>query len=299
MPTLRQIHYFLSVAETGNMTTAAANLFIAQPALSRQLAQLESELGFPLLERHPRGVTLTDAGKLYRDRVSHIERQLKAAGEEGSLLANGQSGVLRLLHSSSIPVASLLPTLRQLLNEAPHARLDLDRVSSEHQIDEVAAGRADIGILRLPVLHRDPTLQFLDLPSEPLYVALPEGHALLQPARLFLADLADEAFVTAVHRERGGLARRVTDLCLARGFVPRLAPAISRKTSMLDLVAAGFGIAVVPQRMTCLSLPGIRFRPLDDQDASAGLAIILPAQATALARRLAALICAFAARAES
>ena len=287
MPSLRQIRYFLTIAELGNLTAAANQLFVAQPALSRQIAQLENELGFALFDRNPRGVTLTAAGKLYRDRVRTVERQLGAAAEESAQLAHGHAGVLRLLHSSSIPIDSLLPTMRRFLADAPSARLDLDRISSEGQIDEVAAGRADIGLIRLPVLHRDPTLQFIELPAEPLYVALPNGHARLSAASIRLADLAEEAFVSAMHRERGGLARRVADLCLTRGFVPKLGPAISRKTSMLDLVAAGFGIAIVPQRMTGLVRPGLHFRPLDDTDAHAGLAIILPPQPTALASRFA------------
>ena len=287
MPSLRQIRYFLTIAELGNLTAAANQLFVAQPALSRQIALLENELGFALFDRNPRGVTLTAAGKLYRDRVRTVERQLGAAAEESAQLAHGHAGVLRLLHSSSIPIDSLLPAMRQFLADAPSARLDLDRISSEGQIDEVAAGRADIGLIRLPVLHRDPTLQFIELPAEPLYVALPNEHPRLSAASIRLADLAEEAFVSAVHRERGGLARRVADLCLTRGFVPKLGPAISRKTSMLDLVAAGFGIAIVPQRMTGLVRPGLHFRPLDDTDAHAGLAIILPPQPTALASRFA------------
>ena len=287
MPSLRQIRYFLTIAELGNLTAAANQLFVAQPALSRQIAHLENELGFALFDRNPRGVTLTAAGKLYRDRVRTVERQLGAAAEESAQLAHGHAGVLRLLHSSSIPIDSLLPAMRQFLADAPSARLDLDRISSEGQIDEVAAGRADIGLIRLPVLHRDPTLQFIELPAEPLYVALPNEHPRLSAASIRLADLAEEAFVSAVHRERGGLARRVADLCLTRGFVPKLGPAISRKTSMLDLVAAGFGIAIVPQRMTGLVRPGLHFRPLDDTDAHAGLAIILPPQPTALASRFA------------
>ena len=287
MPSLRQIRYFLTVAEQGNLTAAATQLFVAQPALSRQIAQLEGELGFALFERHPRGVTLTTAGKLYRERVRTIERQLGAAADEGAQLAHGNAGVLRLLHSSSIPIDSLLAAMRHFLASAPSARIDLDRISSESQVDEVAAGRADIGLIRLPVLHRDPTLQFIELPTEPLYVALPDQHPRLIAPSIRLADLAEEAFVSAVHRERGGLARRVADLCLTRGFVPKLGPAISRKTSMLDLVAAGFGIAIVPQRMTGLLRPGLHFRQLDDADAHAGLAIILPAQPTVLATRFA------------
>lgn len=290
MPSLRQIRYFLCIAEHGNLTSAATSLFVAQPALSRQLAQLEEELGFALLQRHPRGVSLTEAGKRYRERVRSIERQLEEAAEEGAQLALGQSGVLRLLHSSSIPVDSLLPGMQQFLAAAPGVRIDLDRISSEHQIEEIAAGRADIGLIRLPVLHRDPALQFIDLPHEALYVALADGHPLLKQPIIRLADLANEAFVSAVHRERGGLARRVADLCLARGFVPRLASVISRKTSMLDLAAAGLGVAVVPKRMTRQPRAGLHFRRLADADAHAALAIVLPLQPRLLASRFADLL---------
>lgn len=285
MPTLRQIRYFLTVADLGGFTQAAGTLFVAQPALSRQIALMEEELGFALFEREPRGVRLTPAGALFRERVASVDQMLAAAVEEGGQLARGEAGVLRLLHSSSIPAACLLPAMRQLIAAAPRARIDLDRISSEIQIAEVAAGKADVGIVRLPVLRRDPAVTFIELASERLWAALPAAHRLARHRQLVLADLAEEAFVSAVHRERGGLARLVTDLCLRRGFVPALAAAISRKTSMLDLVAAGFGVAVVPEGMTRIGASGLVFRPLGDDDAIALSAAILPQKPSPLAQR--------------
>ncbi|MCB4361348.1 LysR substrate-binding domain-containing protein [Quatrionicoccus australiensis] len=285
MPSLKQIRYFLSVADLGGFTPAAAGLFVAQPALSRQIALLEEELGFALFVREPRGVRLTPAGALYRERVRGVEQLLAGAAEEGGQLAKGEAGVLRLLHSSSLPARSLLPAMQRFLEESPRARIDLDRIASETQIGEVAAGRADLGIIRLPVLRRDPAIRLLDLPPERLWVALPPAHALAGRTTLHLAELQDAAFVSAVHRERGGLARRVTELCLQRGFVPRTARIISRKTSMLDLVAAGLGIAVIPAGMTSFAPTGITFRPLADADAEAHSALLLPLQASPLAER--------------
>lgn len=290
MASLKQIRYFLSVADLGGFTPAAAALFVAQPALSRQIALLEAELGFPLFLREARGVRLTPAGALYRDRVLGIEQMLAAAAEEGGQLASGEAGVLRLLHSSSIPAVSLLPAIQQFLATSPKARIDLDRIASETQISEVAAGKADLGIVRLPVLRRDPAVRLRELPAERLWLALPATHPLAGRASLALAELAGEAFVSAVHRERGGLARRVTELCLQRGFVPKMARVISRKTSMLDLVAAGLGLAVVPERMTRLSAEGLAYRPLHDVDAVAHSAVILPVQATPLADRFAQIL---------
>lgn len=289
MPSLRQLRYFLAVAEHGGFTPAAAALFVAQPALSRQIALLEDELGFALFVREPRGVRLTPAGRQFRERVGQLEASLQAAIEDSRQVSRGDAGVLRLTHSSSLPLQGLLPVLREFAAAAPSARVDIDRLSSEQQVAEIAEGKAEIGFIRLPVLRRTDDLQLIELTPERLYVALPPGHPLATAAAPSLAELAGERFVSAVHRERGGLARRVTELCLQRGFVPRLAPAISRKTSMLTLVGAGFGIAIVPAGLCALAPPGVVCRPLADADALARSALLLPAAPGPLAARFAAL----------
>lgn len=288
MPSLRQIRYFISVADTGSFTQAASRCFVAQPALSRQMALLEEELGFALFVREARGVQLTPAGVLFLERARGLERGLEAAAEDARRLARGEAGVLRLVHSSSLPVAgALLAALTQFAQAVPGVRVDLDRVSSEQQMRELAEGRADLGLARFPVLRRDPALIVQPLTPEPLWVALPAGHPLAAQAALRVADLAEQPLVSAVHRERGGLARRVADLCLARGFVPRLAAVISRKTSMLTLVGAGFGAAVIPAGMGALVPAGVVLRPLVDEDAWAEAALVLPARPSVLAERFA------------
>lgn len=219
MLSLKQIRYFLAVAESGSFSVAASGLFVAQPALSRQIAQMEAALGFSLFVREARGVRLTPAGALF----------------------------------------------------------------------EIAAGRADFGLARMPVLQRRAGVQMIPLADEALWVALPDDHPLAGHETLALADLASEPFVSAVHRERGGLARRVTDLCLRRGFVPRMSAVISRKTSMLALVWAGFGIAVIPAGMRGMVPAGVCTRPLCDADATAEAAILLPAEPSPLARRFSVL----------
>lgn len=287
MPTLRQIRYFLTVADLGGFTQAAASLFVAQSALSRQISQLEEELGFILFEREPRGVRLTPAGALYRDRVSTIPKTLASAAEEALQLARGEAGVLRLLHSSTIPVICLMPALDRFAADCPKARVDLDRASSEEQVSLVANGNADAGIIRLPVLRRDTRVRFVELEAERLWVAFPEAHPMARQDRVTVASLQHELFVSAVYRERGGLARVVTDLCLKRGYMPSTARIVSPKTSMLNLVAAGHGIAIVPERMTPLGGAGIAYVPLSDEDARSTCAIVLPVEPTLLGRRFA------------
>lgn len=290
MPSLKQIRYFLAVADQGGFTQAAAALFVAQPALSRLVAQLEGELGFPLLERLPRGVRLTPAGAVYRERIRPIQDMLALAAEEGGQLARGEGGVLRLLHSSSTPATSLLPAMERFLAASPQARIELDRMASESQLGEVGEGKADLGLIRLPVLGQDPRVKLVELPRERLWCALPAGHRFAGRKDLPLADLAQEPFVSAVHRERGGLARRVTDLCLSQGFVPKLAKVISRKTSMLNLVAAGYGVAIVPEAMKTLAPPGVAYVPLRDGEGHTTSALVLPQFPTPLAQKFAALV---------
>lgn len=285
MPSLKQIRYFLRVAELGGFTPAAQALFIAQPALSRQIGELEKELGFPLFERHARGVSLTRAGALFQQRMAGVEQAVQQAAEDGAQLHRGQAGVLRLLHSSSIPVRRLLPLLQQFHAEAPQAWVELDRLSSEAQIAEIAAGRADLGLLRLPILRRDPAVQLRPLPAERLWVALPPGHAWESRPHLALAELAGQPLVSAMHRERGGLARQVTELCQLRGFTPLPGPVLSRKTAMLDLVGAGFGLAVIPEGLCPLLPAPVVCLPLSDADALCHSALALPGQASPLALR--------------
>lgn len=290
MPTFRQIHYFLTVADLGAFTSAAAALFIAQSALSRQISQLEEELGFALFEREPRGVRLTPAGTVYRDRVMAIPKTLASAAEEGLQLARGEAGLLRLLHSSTTPAASLMPVLDHFMAACPKARVDLDRASSEQQVTLVANGSADVGVIRLPVLRRDSRVRFVELAAERLWVAVPDDHALATQQTISIASLQHEPFVSAVYRERGGLARVVTDLCLKRGFVPGAAQIVSPKTSMLSLVASRRGIAIVPERMTTLGGDGIAYVPLSDEDATSICALVLPVQPTLLAQTFADLL---------
>lgn len=287
MPTLRQVEYFLTAAELEGFTQAAAALCIAQSALSRQIAQLEDELGFSLFEREQRGVRLTPAGVVYRDRIKSIPNTIKTAAEEGRQLACGQAGILKLLHSSTVPARSLMPVLDRFMEICPRARIDLDRASSEEQVSEVANGNADMGVIRMPVLRRDSRVRFVELTAEQLWVALPDGHPFAKQASATVASLQNELFVSAVYSERGGLARVVTDLCLKRGFVPQPAQIVSPKTSMLNLVAAKRGVAIVPERMTTLGGQGITYVPLSDKDAKSFCALVLPLQPTVLSRTFA------------
>jgi DNA-binding transcriptional LysR family regulator len=172
----------------------------------------------------------------------------------------GAQGVIRLQHSSSVILTPRIgQALAQALDAHPGVTLDVSMLPSENQTLEIEEGRADIGLLRLPTLRRHPHIQVREIGSEPLMVAAPAPSPLAARAQVELAELRDEAFIALPHKDRGGLSYLVANLCLEQGFFPRPARALSRKSSQLNLIAAGLGIAIVPASMQLAAPPGVRF----------------------------------------
>lgn len=272
MPTLKQIQYFLAVAEYGGFTFAAETLHVAQPALSRQVAMLEDEIGVSLFERSQRGASLTEAGKHFREKMLTVQHLLDSGCEESRLISSGEAGVLRVLHSSSIPINVLMPSIKQFTSTNNAAWVEIDVMSSDKQIAEIASRKADVGFIRHPVLTRDPMVRLISFSTDSLYVAVPAGHGFQHRHHLELNELAKETFVSSVHLGRGGLARLMSDLCLQRGFTPLRSKVVTRKASILNLVDEGYGIAIVPEAMR--SIPSnCHFIPLKDRDAFSEVSI--------------------------
>lgn len=254
MPTLRQLQYFLAVADLASFSRAAERLHIAQPALSRQIMALEEELGALLLARHTRLVSLTAAGQCLRQRAARLLDDLDETCDEVRRIDAGAGVRLRVLHSSSVALAGALgQALGRWLAANPGVQVEIDQVTSESQVAEVGEGRADLGLVRLPVLRRSVAAEIRPLGVEPLVVALAPGHPLLARERLALTDLAAETFVFHPHPDRGGLSRAVLELCQRQGFTPRPAAALSRKLSLLQLVALGFGVALIPASLAAVA----------------------------------------------
>lgn len=154
--------------------------------------------------------------------------------------------------------------------------MDIAKLSSEAQLAELAEGRLDVGLLRLPVLRQREGVQVIPLFSEPLLVALPPTHPLaLDPPDqgIDLAQLRDEAFISIPHPQRGGLSYLSAELCMRQGFFPKAARVMSRKTTQLQLIQAGFGIALLPESMQDIAPASIRFLPLADADCQSTIAL--------------------------
>jgi DNA-binding transcriptional LysR family regulator len=271
----RQLRYFVEIADSGSFSAAAERLFIAQSALSRQIMALENQLNTPLFERTARQPRLTAAGEAFYPRARNLLSELLKAGELATQVGNGQLGTLRLSHSSTVPMSgALLQGISTWLDRCPGVSLDIAKLSSEAQLEEIADGRLDVGLLRLPVLRQREGIRVVPLYSEQLLLAVPPNHPLARSQTpIELAQLRDEAFISIPHPQRGGLSYLSAELCMRAGFFPKAARVMSRKTTQLQLIQAGFGIALLPKSMEDIAPSNLHFLPLADPDCLSTVAV--------------------------
>jgi len=263
MTSIRQLRYFVEIADNGSFSAAAGRLYIAQSALSRQIKELEQQLGTPLFERTARQPRLTAAGLAFLERARRLLADLDKAERLAQEIGQGLRGSLRLNHSSTVPLTGrLLERLGGYLEANPGITLEIAQQSSEAQLDDIADGRLETGLLRLPVLRQHRDVETFALFSEPLLLAVAAGHPLADATQVELARLRDERFISIPHRQRGGLSYLSASLCMKAGFFPQPAQVVSRKTTQLQLIQAGLGVALLPACMREIASASVRFIPL-------------------------------------
>jgi DNA-binding transcriptional LysR family regulator len=288
---LRHLRYFVAVAEERHFGRAAARLHMAQPPLSQQIRNLEAELGVVLLRRTTRRVDLTAAGESYLARARAILADVGDAAAEARRVAEGLVGrvVIGCVGSATY---SLLPALARTLREELPG-LDFAFRGEMLVPDQVAAlldGRIDLALLRPPV--DEAALRVTTLRREGLIVALPEGHPLAVRKRLRVADLRDEDLVVHVGQGRSVMNGLVTALCREAGFEPRIRHEVAETSTLVTFVAAGLGVALVPEPVAALGVAGATYRPLVGASARIDLAAAVRADedAPAVARTLQVLV---------
>ena len=275
MISTRQLRYFVEIADSGSFSAAAERLFVAQSALSRHIKELESQLQTPLFERTARQPRLTAAGEAFYPRARNLLSELLKASDLATQVGQGQLGTLRLSHSSTVPMSgALLQGISTWLERCPGVSMDIVKLSSEAQLEEIVEGRLDVGLLRLPVLRQREGVRVVPLYTEPLMLAVPKGHPLARSnAAVELAQLKDQAFISIPHPQRGGLSYLSAELCMRAGFFPKAARVMSRKTTQLQLIQAGFGIALLPKSMQDIAPANLHFLPLADPDCHSTVAL--------------------------
>jgi DNA-binding transcriptional LysR family regulator len=267
---LRHLRYFVTVAETGHVTRAAELLGMQQPPLSQTIKALEQELGLALLHRHPKGVSLTDAGRQFLDEARRLLRDFSDMRGRMERLAGGQYGLLTVGFTSSAAAHAFTPAvLRACRSEHPGIALTMTEDHAAGLIDAVVKSRLHCAFLRVPVARPD-GVSFETLLTEPALLALPLDHRLAQQPRptvtpVPLAELQDEDLILVRRPGAPGLYANLLALCERHGVRPRSCTEVDRMMMNLNLVAAGAGISVVPASMRGMHAHSIVFRPLEKQ----------------------------------
>ncbi len=261
MVDFRRLRYFVAVAETLHFGRAAARLHMSQPPLSRQIQQLEREMGALLFRRSKRRVELTDAGAYLLEQARRMLAEADTLAARTRRVESGESGRLTLGFISSVDY-SILPGLLSAYRAAhPGVTLELRELTSDVQLRELHEGRIDAGMLLAPV--DDATLAMLPLLREPLVAALPADDALARSRTLLsLSSLARRPFIIFPRSAATGLYDSIVEFCRQAGFTPHVAQEAIQMQTIVSLVSAGLGVALVPASLRDLRRRGVVYRRL-------------------------------------
>jgi DNA-binding transcriptional LysR family regulator len=259
---LRHLRYFVAVARERNFTRAAEILHIAQPPLSRQVQQLEDELGIALIERGSRPLRLSEAGRLfYEQAVQVLERVEEMKALVGRLHDSDRSRFSIGFVASTL-YAKLPEVIRTYRAARPNVEIRLVELTSVEQIAALKEGRIDVGFGRIPL--DDPALERRLLRNEKLIAAVPAGHTLLaRPGPLGLANLATAPLIVYPKAPRPSFADQVLALFREAGLKPPAVQEVKELQTALGLVAAAMGVCLVPASIETLRRDNVAYRPLD------------------------------------
>lgn len=272
---IRQLQYFVAIAEREHFNRASQVLNIAQPALTRQMKLLEAEMGLLLFERLPRGIRLTPAGRHFLGEAREILRQLQTAVSRTQAAALGRAGQLRLGVIEMGAWQGLIPdSLRQFRREFPAVALDLAVLSSPSQIEALRARKLDAGLLYYP--PKQAGFHAIPLIRHPVMIALPAEDPRAAQAVVRLADLADAPFIGFRRPFSPQFHDEIHAECRARDFLPRFITETASEADMLALVSAGAGVCFVNSCQRWREPHAVRILPLADFEVSLELFYVYP-----------------------
>lgn len=273
---LKRLRYFVVTAEELHFGRAAERLHMAQPPLSQQIQRLEAELGTKLFERSTRSVTLTDAGAHLLPDARRLLADADALERRVGEHLSGESGVLRLGFVDSSSYEVMPRFLRSHRDRWPGVTYELRSMSSDEQALALAAGDIDIGIARSDAGSRDPAIDLTaeEFLQESLLVAVSEDHRLASQKSTTITKLAGESLIGFDRKISPSLFRKREALFARYGLGYDTIIEATEYTTVLGLVAAGEGVAVIPESVGALLLPHLRYVRLRDADAVSSLVLL-------------------------
>lgn len=255
----RHLRYFVAVAEERHFGRAAARLHMAQPPLSQQIRQLEEHLGTALFVRTTRRVELTPAGQVLLDRGRLLLKELEVLKSDVQQVGAGATGVLRVGFTGTATYRLMPFIVQSARRNLPGLRITVQGEMLTPQMETaLEEGRLDVAVLRPPI--RSQVVAHKLLEQDQLVAALPADSPLAEKGTLDIAELAPQKFVGyPTHSVVSGI---FLDACRRAGFKPKLVQEANETSTLLSLVSAGMGIALVPMTSRMFSFEGVVFRPL-------------------------------------
>lgn len=258
---LRQLRYFVAVAEELHFRRAASRLHMSQPPLSQQIQQLEAEMGCRLLARTRRRVELTPAGEAFLRDARALLADLDGAIAAARRIAAGQTGRLRINFVGSALLSTVPELVQRFRGAHPLVEIELHERSTAEQLRAIKSGTVDVGLIR-PPLEPDGDLSVEILQRERTVAALPADHPLASMRRNPLRRLAAEPLVLFPRDQAPGFHDLLISSLAGTGVTPRVVQYAPEMMTIIGLVAAGIGVSLVPASVQRLALDGVIYRPV-------------------------------------
>jgi DNA-binding transcriptional LysR family regulator len=270
---LRHLRYFLATAEELHFTRAAARLNINQPPLSQQIKDLENELQVQLFHRIGRRIELTEAGQGFLTDTRAVLELVERAKTSAQKIARGEKGLLRIGFTSSACCHPMVPSvINDFRASHPDVELALSEGPTTYLAERLGAGHIDVAFLR-PGSTEHPGLHYQILVREELLVALPAQHALAERQSIQLRELTGESFVLPPRSAEPLSHDALLTGCHGAGFRPSILREVPQAASIINMVATGYGVALIPRSMCQLKPPGVVYVPVDGPAPKVSLSI--------------------------
>jgi len=258
---LRHLRYFIAVGEEENVSRAALKLHVSQPALSRQVRDLEDELGFLLLTRSAKSVRLTEAGRAFVIEARAVLQRAEDAVKAARAIATGARGELHVGYAPSLTARFLPRALRSFQAQSPGVRVKLHDLSTEEMLAGLREGALQMAfVVRLPAMLRG--LRFEELARDFFCLAVPPKHPLAGRRSVKLAEIAREPLVTYSRKDYPDAHENLAAMFAAIKSKPRIAEEHDSVSSLIAAVEAGNGVAIAVQSLACTAGPRLKLIPL-------------------------------------